>query len=180
MTPKTRLDRVVKIRETQEESALADLSRAQQSVNLAREELAKAKARALLDGRRRSQVDFWALEDASRAHAQTAVKAAEARIVQAEKAEHLARDGYNEAHQQAQVVRRAAERKRAEILSAREKAERKELDELATQRFNAGQRHAGHPKRQTSGAMTRSHESARHGADAHHHSAGGSVGDRNK
>ncbi len=134
--PKTRLDKVVKVREKQEEGALGNLANARASLNRARERLAGAVSKAQSDGRQRSPIDYWELEDAAHARALQAVKAAKEQVVTAETAEAVARAGYTTAHQQAQVVRRAADRKKAEIVSSKEKAEQKDLDELATQRFN--------------------------------------------
>jgi flagellar biosynthesis chaperone FliJ len=66
------------------------------------------------------------------------VRNAERDLATAVRTEQGARAGYADAHRGAEVVRRAQDKKRAEIVDERERKEQRELDELATMRFNVG------------------------------------------
>jgi len=135
--PKTRLDRLVQVRERGEDAALESLARAQSSLGRATERLAGLRQEARSDGRDRGRADFWIVEEAAHVRALHDVRSAERDVAAALRKEQQARTGYTAAHRDAEVARRVQEKKRTEIRDEREKREQKALDELATLRFNA-------------------------------------------
>jgi flagellar protein FliJ len=135
--PKTRLDKLVQVRERGEDAALESLARAQSSLGRATERLAGLRQEARTDGRGRGSAQLWVLEEAAHVRALHDVRTAEREVAAALKKEQQARLGYTSAHRDAEVARRVQEKKRAEIRDEREKREQQSLDELATVRFNA-------------------------------------------
>lgn len=135
--PKTRLDRLVQVRERGEDTALENLARAQSSLGKATERLAGLRQEARFDGRGRGNAQLWMVEEAAHVRALQDVRTAEKAVAAAQRTEQQARHGYAVAHRDAEVARRVQEKKRAEIRDEREKKEQKSLDELATLRFNA-------------------------------------------
>jgi len=134
---KTRLDRVVNVRERSEETALQDLARAQSTRDLAASRLAGLRLQARADDRAPGVAELWVLEEFAHLQTLRRVQHAETDLASAQRKEQLARSGYTVAHRSAEVVRRAQGKKRAELDADRERRERKALDELATLRFNA-------------------------------------------
>ncbi len=137
MTPRTRLDRVVQLREKVEEEALAKLARAQASVGKAQVRLEDAVRVTRVDARRAGPVELWQLDELARRRALQAVRNAEADVISASRHENTARDGYATAHQGKEIVERVQGRRRAEILDELALRERRTADEVATLRFNA-------------------------------------------
>lgn len=138
VVPKTRLDKLVQLRERTEDVALENLAHAQSSLGRAAARLAGFRQDAKRDGRSRGPVDLWAVEEGAHVRALQAIRTAERELAQAVRSEQVARVGYGTAYRSAEVIRRAQEKKRTELLDAAEKREQKALDELATLRFNAG------------------------------------------
>jgi flagellar biosynthesis chaperone FliJ len=138
--PKTRLDRVVTVRERSEESALQNLAHAQTGVSGASSRLAGLRQVAREDRRSTGTAELWVLEELGHLRSLQQVQKAEGALAQALRQEQTARAGYTAAHRSAEIVRRAQDKKRVEILGEREKDERKGLEELATLRFNARSR----------------------------------------
>ncbi len=136
MVPKTRLDKLVQIRERSEDSALANLARAQTILGRAQQRLAAAIRRARADHRRPGEAALWAMEEAAHVRELQAVRTAEGQVSSAAAGRQAAQAGYVAIRQKAEAARRAAQRKRSEILRILERAERKGLDELATAAFN--------------------------------------------
>ena len=135
--PKTRLDKLVQVRERGEDAALENLACAQTSLGRAMERLAGVRQEARSDGRGRGAAELWVVEEAAHVRALCDVRTAEREVAAALKKEQQARVGYTAAHRDAEVARRVQEKKRAEIRDEREKREQKAFDELATLRFNA-------------------------------------------
>jgi flagellar export protein FliJ len=135
---KTRLDRLVRLRESAEEDALAATGRARRRVADAEERLAARRAAASADGRRAEDAVLWALDDGARRRAIQAVRAAEAEVAKLAKEAAAAQAALEAAHRDTEVARRAADRKRAELLAEAAKKERKAADEVAAQRFGRG------------------------------------------
>lgn len=77
------------------------------------------------------------LEEFAHLQALRQVQRAESDLVSAQRKEQTARVGYGSAHQNAEVARRAQDKKRTEMKAEQDKQERKALDELATLRFNS-------------------------------------------
>jgi flagellar export protein FliJ len=134
--PKTRLDKLVEVRERGEDSALRNLAHAQTSLGRATDRLAGLRQEARSDGRGRASADLWIVEEAAHVRALRDVRSAERDVAQALSGEQLARTGYLAARQQAEVVRRVQEKKRSELRADRDRREQRSLDELATLRFN--------------------------------------------
>ena len=140
MTPPTRVDKVVELRERAEDDALCGLARARATVEKAQELLSQALAVTRQDARASGPVELWHVDDLARRRALQTVRAAESDVQAAAQGEATARDGYTAARQEAQVVRRVQERRRTEIQVELEKRERRDVDELATLRFNTAAR----------------------------------------
>ncbi|GEJ59185.1 hypothetical protein [Anaeromyxobacter diazotrophicus] len=136
MPPPTRVDKVVELRERAEDHALAGLARAQATVTSASARLARAVEVTRRDGRAGGPVELWQVDELVHRRALQDVRAAEAALREARQREAQARDGYAAARQGTKIVQRVQERRRAEIRGEREKRERREVDELATLRFN--------------------------------------------
>ncbi len=137
MPPKTRLDRLVNVRERSEESALQTLARAQSTRDVAARRLASLRMRARSDERGPGTAELWVLEEFAHLQTLRQVQRAESDLASAVRKEQSARVGYTAAHKNAEVVRRAQDKKRTEILTERERREVKLLDELGTLRFNS-------------------------------------------
>ncbi len=135
--PKTRLDKLVQVRERGEDAALENLARAQSSLGRATERLVGTRQAARSDGRGRGSAELWMVEELAHVRALQDVRTAEREVTAALQKEQAARVGYTAAHRDAEVARRVQEKKRAEIRDEREKREQKAFDELATLRFNA-------------------------------------------
>jgi flagellar export protein FliJ len=133
---KTRLDRLVQIKERGEESALENLALARSSLGRAAERLAGLRQDARSDGRGRGAAELWVVEECAHVRTLQALRVAERELAAAVGKEQAARAGYTSAHRKAEVVRRAQGKKRAELAEGRERREQKALDEAATLRFN--------------------------------------------
>ncbi len=138
--PKTRLDRLVTVRERSEESALQNLAHAQTSLERATSRLAGLRQTARADGRVAGSAEEWVVEETAHVRALQAVRAAEGDMAQALRKEQQARAGYAAAHRSAEAARRVQEKKRAELVELHEKRDQRALDELATLAFNARRR----------------------------------------
>jgi flagellar biosynthesis chaperone FliJ len=139
MAPKTRLDRVVSLRETAEDQALAALGARQRETAAARERVADCRAAALADARRAEDAVLWALDDGSRKRLLLALKNAEAALAAAERVEELARAEFQARHQATEAVRRGADRKRSELVAEEDRRERRGADEVAALRHARGE-----------------------------------------
>jgi flagellar export protein FliJ len=137
LPPKTRLDRLVTFRERSEESALETLARAQSSRDRASRTLAGLRQQSREDEREKATAELWVMEEVAHLRTLRQVARAETDLAAALRKEQTARAGYSAAHRNAEVARKAQDKKRAELVAEHEKRERKALDELATLRFNA-------------------------------------------
>lgn len=137
MAIKTRLDKVVWLRERAEDEALATLGRARADVGRTRDRVSRAVEATRSDLRRAGRVDLWQLDDAEHHRAVKALRAAEAEAARAVRQETAARDGWVAARQDREAVRRIQERRRAEHRDAERRRESRDADEIATLRFNA-------------------------------------------
>ena len=137
MLPRTRLDKVVQIRERAEDDALCTLARAQVTLVDARERLTEAREATRADGRAAGPVELWQVDELSHRRALQLFRAAEGVLTKATSGEADARQGWTGAHRETEVVRRVQTRRVTEILDERERRERRDADEMATLRFNA-------------------------------------------
>jgi flagellar export protein FliJ len=133
---RTRLDKLVRIREREEDEALADLARAQSKLRAAHEKLASAVEAARADRRAPGDAALWDLEEAAHRRALQVVRHVQGEVAQATKGQNSAQGEYLSARQDAETVRRVAERKRGEIVQELDRKERRSVDEIATLRFN--------------------------------------------
>lgn len=136
MMPKTRLDKLVQLREREEEDAAVDLARAQQTLRAARERLEQAVEASRADARAPGNAALWELEENAHRRALQLVRKAEGEVSTASVKREGASLCYREARQDAETVRRVADRKRAELRLELTRRERRVLDEVATLRFN--------------------------------------------
>jgi len=136
MMPRTRLDKLVQLREREEGDAAVDLARAQHSLHQARERLEQAVEAARTDGRASGRAALWELEEAAHRRALQRVRAAQGEVSTAAVKREDASLSFREARQDAETVRRVAERKRTELVLELSRRERRRLDEVATLRFN--------------------------------------------
>jgi flagellar export protein FliJ len=133
---KTRLDRIVRLREREETDALVHLARAQAHLSAAHGRLQGAAAAAAADGRGPGQAALWDLDDAAHRRALQGLRAALGELDAAARKRDDARGEYAAARQDAEALRRAADRKRAEVAAEGARRERRAVDEVATLRFN--------------------------------------------
>jgi flagellar biosynthesis chaperone FliJ len=138
MQLRTRVDKVVWLRDRAEDGALSTLSRARAELDRAHERLALAAEAIRVDTRALGPVDLWVVEEDGHRRAVQLMRAAEADAREADRREVLARDRYTVARRDARVVRRFQQRRRAELAGELERREGRALDELATLRFNHG------------------------------------------
>jgi flagellar export protein FliJ len=136
MRPKTRLDPVIKLEEQKEERRLHEMAAARRQVKSARDALAHAQEAARKDQRRLASAVDWQLAEVAHTRALQDVRTAEHEVKAASEAAGLSRDRYAEAHARAEALRRVAAARVDEIVTARDKAEHRELDEIGVQRFN--------------------------------------------
>jgi len=135
--PKIRLDAAVKLEERKEEQRLNEMSEAHRQLQEAQDVLAQRRANAVKETRRRAAASDWLLSDLSHARVLSDVRTAEQAVSQASAANTASRDRYAAAYQRAEALRRVAATRVEEILKARDKAERKEQDELSVIRYSA-------------------------------------------
>ena len=143
MLPKTRLDKLVQVRERTEDSALSNLAKAREILGRAQETLGRAVALAQADHRGASHAAHWDVEEAAHVRALQALRSARGEVTQAAAGEAMARVGYVEARKAAESARRVADRKRAEVLRGLAKADARRLDELGTIAFNRDRKPSG-------------------------------------
>ena len=80
MMPKTRLDKLVQLREREEDDAAVDLARAQQTLHAARERLELAVEASRADGRAPGNAALWDLEENAHRRALQLVRKAEGEV----------------------------------------------------------------------------------------------------
>ncbi|MGC4120555.1 MAG: flagellar FliJ family protein [Myxococcales bacterium] len=131
MAIKTRLDVVVKLRERAEDEAQRQLAQARAKTSAAEGALAKARERALADGRGSGDAALWHDADLARQRALREVEKAKEALRSCKVAEEAVRKAFEQRHREAEAVRRVAEARREEIRQQQDRAERKVLDELA-------------------------------------------------
>lgn len=135
--PATRLDRLVRFRERAEEDAFVDLATAQRDLRAAVERLEDAVAAARADRRGSGSAALWDLHEAANRRALQGLRVRQGEVGAAQERCDVASSGYRDARQDAEVMRRAAERKRADLRRALELRERRAADATATLLFNA-------------------------------------------
>lgn len=132
---KTRLDPVVKFRETREQKALEGLAKATDAAHQARLHLVAAKERALADGRGMGAAAEWAMIEVARERALVDVRKAEAAVTKSVAAVDTARSAWSSEHRQTEVVRRVANTRREEARVAEARRDARDLDEIGAMMF---------------------------------------------
>jgi flagellar export protein FliJ len=134
--PKTRLDAVVKIRERDEDTARIQLSEDQRRQLAAVAALSQARERAREDARTSGRASDWDLADRAHQRALIDARIAEHAVTAADEKVGNSRANYVAAYSKAEAMRRVVETRRADMVKEAEKAEAKQLDEMATLRFS--------------------------------------------
>ena len=109
--------------------AVADASL---SLSRALEVALAAEERVRADARCRGGAADWMLVDAAHAQARVAAEAARAAAKKAAEQVEIARQNLVAAHKQTEVVRRAADRKRGDLVKEQDRHERKQMEQLAS------------------------------------------------
>jgi len=137
LMPKTRLDKVVQLRERAEDDARASFVDARVSLERAKAGVERAVAACRADARSVGPAELWVLDEQAHRRALQALRSAEVALQDAAHGELTARDGWLAARQEADAARRARERRVIEIMYEGARRERRDADEVATLRFNA-------------------------------------------
>lgn len=129
---RTRLDAVVKVREREEDRALEQVAHAEAKAKAAVEHARAMAAATKIDQRRAGDVSTWELAEVAHVRALTVAHRAQKDSERAQAEVAKVRVLYTSAHQQAEVVRRAAEHRRDEARREADRVEDKSLDEVAS------------------------------------------------
>jgi flagellar biosynthesis chaperone FliJ len=132
---RTRLDVVVAVREREEDTAKRDVAEAEALAKAATQKAALAKQTALKDHRVRADVSTWEVNELAHHRALADARKAERDAEASQKHVEQVRVKLTSAHQRAEAVRRAADGRRTEIIRELDKAETKELDDVASMLF---------------------------------------------
>lgn len=132
---RTRLDSVVKVKETIEDRAGQALARAETIVTDARAKADDARRLASQDFRVRADVSAWEVTELAHHRAVAEARKAQRELEVAQRSAAQARDQYVSAHKAAEVVRRVADHRREEVARELNRAEDKALDEAAALLF---------------------------------------------
>jgi flagellar protein FliJ len=129
---RTRLDAVVTVRERSEEKALRQVVEAEARAKTAAEKAEALRAATLVDHRRTADAATWELLETAHVRAISDARRAQKDAEQAQAQVGQVRLVYTAAHQQAEVVRRVADARREEAQKEIDRAEDKQLDEVAS------------------------------------------------
>jgi flagellar export protein FliJ len=140
MRPKTRLDSVIKLEEEKEGRRLQEMAAAGRQVKSAEAALTGAREAARTDHRRAASATDWLVAEMAHTRALLDIRSAENAVKSAAVTEGATRNAYTQAHSKAEALRRVAQARVEEILTSREKAESKELDDIGLLSFNCGPR----------------------------------------
>ncbi len=133
---RTRLDTVVRLRERDEDQAAREVAKTEQALRTAQQQLDDATARALRDFRARNDVVQWELQELAQHRALAESKKAARDLESAKALAAKSREQFTTAHQRAEVVRRAADARREELTRELDRADTKQLDDVAALLFN--------------------------------------------
>lgn len=126
-----RFDRLVKVKAHHEEAARELLTEALADAELRRQEHEEAHRVAFDEVRAPGDIADWALADLSHMRALNSLSHAEERMVAAQQKVGDARTGHTSAYRDLRMFERLVEHRREAVLSARRRAEQRELDEIA-------------------------------------------------
>lgn len=122
---------MVKLEEQREELQRRELAEASRRRLTAEEVVARARGLARSDERRQAAAADWQLAELAHLRALSELRVAEQALSSAAAESEASRARYTAAYSRAESLRRLAATRAADILQERDKAERKELDELA-------------------------------------------------
>lgn len=131
MSKKLRLETVFKLRETEEDRARHALADAQRTVVDATNALSLAQSRARADERKGSIAAHWTLVESAHTRALQEARQAERAVETASDGLVQSRARYLGARTRTEALRRAIELRRADMMRAEARAERKTMDEIA-------------------------------------------------
>ena len=132
MSPKTRLDAAVRIREVDEDRARMTLAEAQRLANKTAVAVRETAQRALADDRRSGTAADWTLIESANIRALQEARRAELERIAAEEKLGRSRVCFVGARTRAEALRRVLEARRTEIQAAERLTENKAMDEVAT------------------------------------------------
>jgi flagellar export protein FliJ len=128
---RTRLDTVVRLRERDEEKAAQAVAKAENAVRVAQQKVEAAHDRAMADFRQKNDIAQWELQELAQHRALAEEKKAQREAELAKQAALKSRGVYTTAHQRAEVVRRVADSRREDAQREENRAETKQLDDVA-------------------------------------------------
>jgi flagellar biosynthesis chaperone FliJ len=132
VSPKTRLDAAVRIREVDEDRARMTLAEAQRLANKTAVAVRETAQRALADDRRSGTAADWTLIESANIRALQEARRAELERIAAEEKLGRSRVCFVGARTRAEALRRVLEARRTEIQAAERLTENKAMDEVAT------------------------------------------------
>ena len=132
MSPRTRLDAVVRLREVDEDRARLLLGEAQRLALATAAAVRTATDRARADERRSGSAADWTLVEGAHIRALLDARQAEHDKQAADKKLGLSREHFVDARSRAESLRRVRESRRSEMQVAERLAEHKTMDEVAT------------------------------------------------
>lgn len=134
MSPRTRLDPLLRLRVQAEDSAHRALAEAQRLLQQAQDRFDAARQRARAPLPAGGKVEELAVAELARERAEEDAHREAERLSAARTRTESSRENAQAAHREADVARRAVERKRALLLLERERKESRELDAMSTLR----------------------------------------------
>jgi flagellar export protein FliJ len=132
VSPPTRLDAVVRLREVDEDRARSKMAEAQRLALATQAAVREAAARALADDRRRGSADDWSLIESAHIRALADARQAERDKMMADEKLGQSRQRFVGARTRAEAMRRVRESRLSEIRTAERLGELKQMDEVAT------------------------------------------------
>ena len=132
MSPPTRLDAVVRLREVDEDRARNKMAEAQRLALATQAAVREAAARALADERRRGSVEDGSLIESAHVRALQDARQAEMNKIMAEQKLDQTRKHFVGARTRAEAMRRVRESRLSELRATERLGELKQMDEVAT------------------------------------------------
>lgn len=132
MSPPTRLDAVVRLREVDEDRARNKMAEAQRLALATQAAVRETATRALTDERRRGSADDWSLVENAHIRALADARQAERDKLVAEEKLGQSRQSFVGARTRAEAMRRVRESRLSELRTAERLGELKQMDEVAT------------------------------------------------
>ena len=132
---RTRLDKLVTLRENAEEKALENLGKKEAQVRQAAQLAEQAWAKAKRDDRFKADASHWAVIELGHQRATQHAKLAQQELERRQTVAAQARVEHHAAHQQTAVVRRVADTRREQLRVELARQDQKAADELSALMF---------------------------------------------